>query len=995
MADDLNRSALLTIDLDVDSLNDSAAQAKQQVADLAAQMRTLRGAGQENTAQYIALQGQMRSYQQVVTQAVNVNRQLTTAQNASTGSIDEMRAQLSLVTRNYNSLSAEQRANTEVGGRLLSQQKTLSDSLKELESAGGNNTRMVGQYREEVEKALSSLNPFQSQLSGVMQAFDSLKVVTAAQAAAQVEATVATEAAAAAEAQLAATTAALAAAQQAEAAAQAEVTALTQGGAITMTELTATQQRLAAVTAELTAAQLAQASAATTSATANQAAAAASATAAGGFKLFDTILKASIIGAIAGLVLLLINYLRTFDPIIDKVEQAFSGLNAGMNFILSTIKNVFASFTSFGDLLKNFGAFLANPVKAMKDFGGAMVQAAKDAATLKAAQQDLEDTIRINEVKTAETQQRVSELILKARNRSLNNTERKKLLDEAASLDNQDFKRRTDQANEELRIATENLRIKGRLSDQELAQVKKGGLAVILELQGQLSLKGKITDDEVEMYKSAQLAIIQARDESTKRQEKIQNKIDADAEKAAAAAEKARDKAQAAEEKLEAKRKDLREKQQKANEELAASAERTRALSQTGRDAELTAIELDFQKKIDAAKGYAKLQEQLAVERDAVLAKRRESFNIQDAKDDNTLNQTRFANRQKALAEEVELIKKHSTEFTAVTQEQEATAIRLMTEANALRRQADEEDYQFQLQQRDLTELQKAQIDENYKQQQLERQAAFNDEVDSLEVGLQQKRFERAQAEASATEVLEKQKSDIRNKGLDVLQQVFGKQSALGKAAFLIQKSLAINEVVVQTQKEVAAIKLAAAYQMAAASLTVPFPASLAVIAGIQAAAAAKTVLAIAGGIISGVAIAATAVQGFSKGGVYQSDGAGGVLPGYSRYDNVNAKLRSGEGIVVSEAMRNPQARAAVSSINVAYGGRPFSRTNTSGAFADGGIFAVQSAANAGVNTDYIDKLIQDTAQAVAENLPRPVLIIEEVQAGLNDKSYIDQKSTI
>jgi hypothetical protein len=73
----------------------------------------------------------------------------------------------------------------------------------------------------------------------------------------------------------------------------------------------------------------------------------------------------------------------------------------------------------------------------------------------------------------------------------------------------------------------------------------------------------------------------------------------------------------------------------------------------------------------------------------------------------------------------------------------------------------------------------------------------------------------------------------------------------------------------------------------------------------------------------------------YALGGVhgrgYASDGRGGVLPGYSRTDNVNAFLRDGEGIVVSEAMRNPYARQMVSDINQSFGGR---------AFASGGIFS-------------------------------------------------------
>jgi len=500
--------------------------------------------------------------------------------------------------------------------------------------------------------------------------------------------------------------------------------------------------------------------------------------------LFDNILKASIIGAIAAVILLLINYLKTFDPIVDKVEQAFAGLNAALDFVISSIKNIFTSFTSFGDLLKSFGSFLANPVKAMKDFGNSMAQAAKDAANLKAAQQELEDTLRINEVKTAETQQRVAELVLKARNRSLDNTQRKKLLDEAAALDKQDFDRRTAQANEELRIATEAIRIKGRLSAEELANVKKGGLAVILELQGQLSLKGKITDEEVDMYKKAQLNIIAARDESTKRQEKIQNKIDADAEKAEADAEKRRAKAEAAAEKAATKAEERRKKQEKADEETLASAERVRALGQSGRDAELSAIELDFQKRITAAKGYNKLIEQLQTERDAVLAKKREAFATQDAKDQNTLDQVKYNNQVNALKRSSEAIVEAAARNNNFSKDQQQIALDQLRQAYELQQQADADNYAFQLAQQDLTEQQKALIDENYKQQELDRRIAYNDQVETIESDLSAKRLERAQAEKDAVETFEKAKSDARNQGLSLIQQIFGKQSAIGKAAF-------------------------------------------------------------------------------------------------------------------------------------------------------------------------------------------------------------------
>ncbi len=92
--------------------------------------------------------------------------------------------------------------------------------------------------------------------------------------------------------------------------------------------------------------------------------------------------------------------------------------------------------------------------------------------------------------------------------------------------------------------------------------------------------------------------------------------------------------------------------------------------------------------------------------------------------------------------------------------------------------------------------------------------------------------------------------------------------------------------------------------------------------------------------------IAAQKTPKFAKGGQYVSDGRGAVLPGYSRTDNTNAYLRSGEAVVVSEAMRNPWARNLVSAINVAHGGRDFATPNTGKGYAVGGIFTDGGNAN-------------------------------------------------
>lgn len=103
--------------------------------------------------------------------------------------------------------------------------------------------------------------------------------------------------------------------------------------------------------------------------------------------------------------------------------------------------------------------------------------------------------------------------------------------------------------------------------------------------------------------------------------------------------------------------------------------------------------------------------------------------------------------------------------------------------------------------------------------------------------------------------------------------------------------------------------------------------------------------LAGATGVLEIAVIASQKPPAYAQGGIhkYESDGKGGVLPGYSKKDNTNAYLRSGEAVVVSEAMRDPWARNIVSAINQSYGGRPFdSPVSTSWimpGFASGGVF--------------------------------------------------------
>jgi hypothetical protein len=163
------------------------------------------------------------------------------------------------------------------------------------------------------------------------------------------------------------------------------------------------------------------------------------------------------------------------------------------------------------------------------------------------------------------------------------------------------------------------------------------------------------------------------------------------------------------------------------------------------------------------------------------------------------------------------------------------------------------------------------------------------------------------------------------------LTGIFGKNTVAAKVAFKAHQAAAAGQVIIDTEKSIMGIW--------SANASIP-------IIGVPKA-IAETAIAVAAGASSLAGIAKQKAPQYAKGGLhYQSDGRGALLSGYSRTDDTNAYLRSGEAVVVSEAMRNPWARNLVSAINVAHGGRDFSVTNPGRGYAIGGVFTDGGNAN-------------------------------------------------
>ena len=80
----------------------------------------------------------------------------TTLLNSQEDSVDALRAQLAKNTKELNAMSAATRNNSEEGQKLVTETKEISDKLKDMEKAVGDNRRNVGNYAESIQEAMSS-----------------------------------------------------------------------------------------------------------------------------------------------------------------------------------------------------------------------------------------------------------------------------------------------------------------------------------------------------------------------------------------------------------------------------------------------------------------------------------------------------------------------------------------------------------------------------------------------------------------------------------------------------------------------------------------------------------------------------------------------------------------------------------------------------------------------------------------------------------------------
>lgn len=144
MADE--KVVVIKLELDVNEYSKKAVELNKEVKELSKAQSDLRKTGKDTTLEYQKNAEKLRNLNGELRQTNKVINDVTNANKANAGSNEQLRAQLSVLTLQYNKLSNEERTTSEQGKQMAKDILLLTDTLKGNESAVGDNRRNVGNY---------------------------------------------------------------------------------------------------------------------------------------------------------------------------------------------------------------------------------------------------------------------------------------------------------------------------------------------------------------------------------------------------------------------------------------------------------------------------------------------------------------------------------------------------------------------------------------------------------------------------------------------------------------------------------------------------------------------------------------------------------------------------------------------------------------------------------------------------------------------------------
>ena len=168
MADDTTKQILINVELKADQLKSDVLSLNKDLDQLLIQQVKLKGASQENTAEYVNLQSQIRNTRQEIRSANKDIDNSNKALNAESNSIKQNRALLSLMTSEYVKLGQELGKTAPATVQLGKDIDNLTTKLKTQEGQIGQTYRNVGNYSgalRGLQGILSAISPQMSSLT--------------------------------------------------------------------------------------------------------------------------------------------------------------------------------------------------------------------------------------------------------------------------------------------------------------------------------------------------------------------------------------------------------------------------------------------------------------------------------------------------------------------------------------------------------------------------------------------------------------------------------------------------------------------------------------------------------------------------------------------------------------------------------------------------------------------------------------------------------------
>ena len=690
----------------------------------------------------------------------------------------------------------------------------------------------------------------------------------------------------------------------------------------------------------------------------------------GGVNIFGKALSGLGIGLIIVAVSALIDYLKQFTPVVDACEQITAGLSgafnalgrivAGMilpmqelftnpkkamvdlfNFIEQNLINRFKAlgviidgiahhdFQQVTDGIIQMNIGVTNATGKMAAFGKTMADAYSQSVRLKSAQQELAKDIESESLRAAETEAKVAELHHKAQTANL--ADRKKYLQQIKDAEATQAAFHASIVNRGIDLAIDEAKIKHNLTDQEIADIKRLGAAELEKLEK----SGRLFADDAKNISDA----LKKKYTDMEGLYKV-HKTNMQGIKVSA---------------------------QNLQTEFEDSVERTKLAAITNnRQRQIAELQADFTVRIKLVKGNNALIEQLQKEHTARLKELNDGFDQQDLEDKKTWFDMQQELKLKAAANDYR------------------QTYKLKTEQN-------KQDLEYELANVNLTETQKLIIKEKYRRKQVEDHNIFYEE-DSAAKSKNDNTSIAIIKKTTAEELsIINEKAKAYQAYFTKLATMFNKNTQLGKAAFIAQKALAAAEIAINTEKQVSSI-FTGTRALVADDLKIPIVGEVKAAIDI-AIGAAEVVGTIANGVKQAATINSTTPQGFARGGLYLSDGFGGFVagPGSKTSDSINARLSNGEAII--NARSTEMFAPILSAINQAGGGRPFNNTNNTNGFALGGLFNGSNSLNDGSTDLATTRNLDDMAKTLAANMPRQILVVEDVQAGLQNKAMLQNLS--